>query len=225
MENENISRYQSFETETISRDKLKGAPYNPRILDKENEKRLRKGIRKFGLVQPIVWNKRTGNVVSGHQRLKQLDALEKRGDYDLTVCVIDVDDRDEATLNVQLNNVSMMGDWDMDKLADMTAEFDLSFDDMGFSQLDVDFMFDGDDRFSELFDTPEAEQVKGRLDEIKAARESGREALKDANNINFYTVVVFKDEYERNEFMRDISIPAYEQYVTCDQVRRLSNKA
>lgn len=41
---------------------------------------------------PLVWNRRTGILVSGHQRLKALDALEGTEDYELTVSVIDVDD-------------------------------------------------------------------------------------------------------------------------------------
>lgn len=92
----NVSKFQTFETEVVNRSELKGAPYNPRIMDKGAEKRLKAALRKHGLVQPIIWNKRTGNVVGGHQRLKQLDSLEKRDDYDITVSVIDVDEREEA---------------------------------------------------------------------------------------------------------------------------------
>lgn len=218
----NVSKYQNYDTVTINRQEIKNADYNPRLIDKEAKKRLKNGIRKHGLVSALTWNKRTGNLVGGHQRIEQLDALEGRNDYDLTVCVIDVDERDEALLNVQLNNPSMQGDWDMDKLADMAVDFDLSFDDMGFSKMDVDFMFDGDDRFSELFETPEAEMVKGRLDEIKDARANSMDKLKERNSINFYVTVVFEDEAERDQFMKDISIPAYEQYITADQVRRIA---
>ena len=218
----NVSKYQNYDTVTINRQQIKNADYNPRLIDKEAKKRLKNGIRKHGLVSALTWNKRTGNLVGGHQRIEQLDALEGRSDYDLTVCVIDVDEREEALLNVQLNNPSMQGDWDMDKLADMAVDFDLSFDDMGFSKMDVDFMFDGDDRFSELFETPEAEMVKGRLDEIKDARANSMDKLKERNSINFYVTVVFEDEAEREQFMKDISIPVYEQYITGDQVRRIA---
>ena len=222
---ENLSKYQVFETETINRSNIQNAPYNPRVIDKDAKKRLKQGLRKHGLVQPIVWNKRTGNVVGGHQRLMQLDELERRKDYDLTVSVIDVDEREEAEINIQLNNPSMQGDWDFDKLAFVAEDFDLSFEEMGFSDFDVDLMFDGDDRFSKLFDTPETEQVKGRLDEIKQAREAGRENLKERNNINWYTIIVFKDEKEREEFHRRIGIPVYEDYVSPYQLERLGRES
>lgn len=216
-----VSKYQSFETETVNRSDLKGAPYNPRIIDKGAKKRLKDGLRKHGLVQPIVWNRRTGNVVGGHQRLEQLDALERTSDYELTVSVIDVDEREEAEINIQLNNPSMQGDWDFDALASVAESFDLTFDDMGFSDTDIDLMFDGDDRFTELFDTPEAEQVKGRLDAIKESREKGAAALKERNSINWYAVVVFADEEERRAFYKRIHVPEYEDYITVEQIERI----
>lgn len=215
-----ISKYQRFETQTISRVDIKNAAYNPRQITKDAEKALRKGLKEHGLVAPITWNRRTGNVVGGHQRLKQLDALEKCGDYDLTVAVIDVDEREEAALNVQLNNQSMMGEWDLDKLADMAEEFDLDFDSMGFTASDVDILFDGDDRFSDMFDSRESEGVKADIQSIRAEREKANANERDKNQVNWYTTIVFEDEDARADFMRRISVPLYEQYVTLEQVGR-----
>lgn len=220
------SRYQAYDTETISRDMIKNAPYNPRIMDEKAKQRLRKNIAKHGLVAALTWNKRTGNLVGGHQRLEQLDALEKTRDYELTVCVVDVDEREEATLNVQLNNPSMQGEWDLDKLANMSEQFDLDLsEDMGFTESDIDFMFEGDDRFSQLFETKEGEDMRGDLNKVKEARKKSVENLKDRNSINFYTVIVFETEKDRDSFMKEISVPKYEEYVTEDQVRRIQTKS
>ncbi len=217
------SKFQNYDTETIHRSQIKNAPYNPRIMDKAAQKRLRDNIRKHGLVSALTWNRRTGNLVGGHQRLEQLDALEKSEDYDLTVCVVDVDEREEAALNVQLNNPSMQGDWDLDKLAQVSEDFDLSMtDDLGFTQNDVDFMFDGDERFSQLFDTPEANDTKDKIDEIKRARAQGVDNLKEKNSINWYAVVVFADEKDRDAFFKEISVPKYEEYITAEQIRRIA---
>lgn len=215
------SKYQAFETETIRRDQIQNAPYNPRIMDKGAKKRLKENIRKHGLVSSLTWNKRTGNLVGGHQRLEQLDALEKSRDYELTVCVVDVDEREEAVLNVQLNNPSMQGEWDLDKLANMSEEFDLSFDDLGFSQSDAEFLFDGDDRFTELYQTPEANEVKAGLKEVKSARATMNERLKERGRIDFFSVIVFSSPEERELFHREINVPLSEQYVTPEQVKRL----
>jgi hypothetical protein len=215
-----ISKYQKFDAEVIHRSQIKNAEYNPRIMDKNAKARLRKSIREHGLVSAITWNKRTGNIVGGHQRLEQLDTLEKSQDYELTVCVVDIDEREEAILNAQLNNESLMGDWDLEKLAQMTEDFGFTLQEAGFTDYDVDFMFDGDDRFSQLGNVEEAEKVKGKLEDIKSARKEGMEKLKERNNASFYAVIVFEDEKDRDEFYKSISVPIYEEYITAEQVRR-----
>lgn len=217
------SKYQKFEFGTINRSQITNAEYNPRIIDKEAKKRLKKNLQENGLVSAITWNKRTGRCVSGHQRLSQLDALEKNADYALDVCIVDCDERTEAKLNVILNNQSMAGDYDLEKLAMLAEEFDINFDEMGFTKLDVDFMFDGDERFSEMFETPEAKEVKKGLEEVKAARQAGKERMAEKNNINFYSVIVFEDEKQRADFYKKISVPQSEEYLTVDKIMRLEH--
>lgn len=217
------SKYQKFEMATIHRSQIKNADYNPRIMDREAKKRLKKNLQENGLVSAITWNKRTGNIVGGHQRIEQLDALEKNQDYSLDVCVVDVDERQEAKLNVLLNNQSQQGEYDLEALAMLTEEFDLNFEEMGFTALDVDFMYDGDERFTSMFQTPEAEEVKKGLEEVKAARQAGKERMQEKNNINFYSIIVFEDEKQRAEFYKRISVPASEEYITVDKIYRLEN--
>lgn len=217
------SKYQKFKVETISRADIKNAAYNPRIMDKEAKKRLKKGLQQHGLVSAITWNKRTGNLVGGHQRLEQLDALEKNKNYSLDVCVIDVDEKEEAILNVQLNNPSMQGDWDLDKLASMTEDFSVDFDEMGFSKLDIDFMFDGDERFTQMFDTPEAVEAKQGLEAVKEARAKGKERMEEKNSLNWYSVIVFENEEAKAAFYKLINTPLSEEYLTVDKVMRLAS--
>lgn len=135
-----IAKYQHFETQTIHRSEIKNAPYNPRTIDDSSRKRLKKGLRRFGLVGSLTWNKRTGNLVSGHQRLSVMDELEKTQDYELTVSVVDISEKEEMKLNVQMNNTSMMGDFDIDALTDM-IELGADVDSLGFSESDIDIMF------------------------------------------------------------------------------------
>lgn len=215
------TKYENFETRTISRDAIKNAPYNPRTMDKEAKQRLKRAIRENGLVSALTWNERTGNLVGGHQRLEQLDSLEGSQNYDLTVCVIDVDEREEAKLNVQLNNPSMQGEWDLDKLAEMTDMFDMSLDDMGFNEADATFMFDGDDRFTELFETTEAADEKEKLKQIKEKRANGVKDMEEDNMQIPMVSIVFENHAARDEFMKEIHVEPHERYVTVAQVHRL----
>lgn len=105
-------------------EELNEAAYNPRIELKpgmaEYEK-LKASIQTFGDVEPIVWNKRTGNVVGGHQRLSVLKDL---GAKTTLVSVVDLSDTEEKLLNIALNKIK--GDWDKEKLETILADFDQS---------------------------------------------------------------------------------------------------
>ena len=96
---------------------LHPADYNPRKNlkpgDPEFEK-LKRSIETFGNVEPIVWNRRTGNVVGGHQRLKVLTVL---GETHVECVVVDMAEAEEKALNVALNKIS--GDWDLPHLKDL----------------------------------------------------------------------------------------------------------
>lgn len=86
------------------------AAYNPRIElmsgDTEYEN-LRRSIISYGMIIPIVWNKRTNRVVGGHQRLT---VLENEGQTEVDVSVVDLNEIQEKQLNVALNKVE--GSWD-----------------------------------------------------------------------------------------------------------------
>ena len=105
--------------EKIPAAKLNPAAYNPRKDlkpgDKEYEK-LKRSIAEFGYVEPIIWNKTTGNVVGGHQRLKVLLDL---GQTEIDCVVVELDDKREKALNLALNKIQ--GDWDETKLARSAA--------------------------------------------------------------------------------------------------------
>lgn len=101
---------------------LNAAPYNPRVTLEPGMvewEKIRNSIEEFGNVEPIVWNKRTGNVVGGHQRLSVLKSMG----YETVPCsVVDLDENEEKLLNLALNKIK--GQWDYDKLEDILRGFD-----------------------------------------------------------------------------------------------------
>jgi len=101
---------------------LQPAPYNPRIELPEDDPRYRKlkrSIERFGLVEPLLWNQRTGHLIGGHQRLRIL----KRLNFDeVPVAVQDLPDDQEMALNVILNNREAQGDWDLPQLTRVLTE-------------------------------------------------------------------------------------------------------
>ena len=217
-----MSKYEKYEIQTISRKDIKKAEYNPRIMDKDNSKRLQSGIEDVGLVAPLVWNKRTGNLVGGHQRLTVLDRLEKTKDYELDVAVIDVDEKTEKKINVQLNNPSMQGDFDFDMLGELALEFDGGLADFGFSDFDIEMMFGTNEKFQELLpDAPAVEAAKADIKEIKEQRKNMNEKYSKEQNADFYFVVVCKDQQEKDDLLGAMSVPNTEKYINSTQLRRI----
>src|SRR5690554_913137 len=49
---------------------LSSAPYNPRKISEDQLKKLKKSLEKFGDLSGVVFNKKTGNLIGGHQRVK-----------------------------------------------------------------------------------------------------------------------------------------------------------
>lgn len=128
-----------MDTRRIPLSHLKPAPYNPRVELQPGDpvfERLRHSIETFGVVEPIVWNKRSGHVVGGHQRLAVLRQL---GHTHADVVVVSLSPQREKALNLALNRI--VGAWDEPKLAALLhelgnlPEFDLNL--TGFGQDEI----------------------------------------------------------------------------------------
>ena len=118
---------------------LKPAPYNPRKDiqpgDAEYEK-LRRSLKEFGYVEPVIWNARTGYVVGGHQRLKVLREL---GETEIDCVIVDLPESQEKALNIALNKVS--NDWDKEKLTELLEDLqdtDIDPTVTGFDSVELD---------------------------------------------------------------------------------------
>lgn len=136
---------------------LKPADYNPRINlepGMDEYEKLKHSILEFGFVDPPIFNKRTGNLVGGHQRVavaKDLGLCEE-----IEVSVVDLSLEREKSLNVALNKIS--GEWDEDKLAVLLKELDSeALDVSGFSE----------DEFQDV------------IDQFDAKLDMGNEAIDD----------------------------------------------
>lgn len=139
------------------------ADYNPRIDLNENDdeyKKIKNSIEEFGYVDPIIWNKQTGNIVGGHQRFTVLKDLG----YDkVDVSVVDMNEQDEMALNVALNKVE--GEWDRDKLKNVIEQLEedrLMF--TGFDEDEIDSLMNDiniDDFFEEEEKEPNREEQDG----------------------------------------------------------------
>jgi hypothetical protein len=129
---------------------LRPAEYNPRTITEKAAHGLGQSIASFGDLSGIVWNKRTGNMVCGHQRLDQLKAkggqlvrgaIEVASGDRFPVRVVDWDEAKEKAANVTANNPRIAGEF-TEGIADLLPEIRCSVGDEEFEALNLDSLAD-----------------------------------------------------------------------------------
>lgn len=146
---------------------LKPAPYNPRQINERELTALGRSMETFGDLGGLVYNRRTGRLIGGHQRLKHLGELPitvtelpqptsagtvAEGFVELpsgerwAYREVDVDEPTELAMNLAANKHG--GSWDIPKLAEILAELEgEGFEDVeltGFSEEEVMLLLSGD---------------------------------------------------------------------------------
>lgn len=212
------NKYENFCIEVVNREDLHGADYNPRRISDCAFKKLKKWFAAAGKGQlaPIVVNKMSMTVVSGHQRLRVLDELNRGKPYQLTVSMVNLDEKTEIAANVFMNNASAMGEFDYGMLEDLHLAFpDISFvEDFGFDESDISVMFDS----SCSEGSPELQEDTARFNEtseqekemFRAMKKDMRAKNAEANNEGTYNytkndfsfVVLCNSNAEKKELMK-----------------------
>jgi hypothetical protein len=228
--------------ERVNRRAINLAPYNPRFIDAFAKKRLKERLRKDGLVEPLIWNRRTGNLVGGHQRIQQIDELEGTDNYSVEVSVIDVDPQAEKSLNVWLNNPAVQGQFDLGKLELLFTEFGANPFDAGFERLDLELMF-SPETVEHLLDTfapptdpndaldeqqaaglpgtpPDAADAARQVQQIKALKDRRKEYIgqqRESVRSDHIVVVVFDSMEATSAFMEKAGLDSENQFVASDR--------
>lgn len=194
----------------VSVKKMNPAPYNPRERLEPGSKdyeSLKKSIEKYGFVQPIVWNERTGNIVGGHQRYYIALDLKMKS---VSTKIVDLDEAEEKQLNLGLNKIS--GQWDEKKLSELLNDLkgfeDIDMDLTGFDPTEIDELtlafsnagFDMD------MDMGESEDLEGPGIEGDEPLAVEFEPEEESNNGLEYKIT-FDDEQQQavwHEFLRNL---------------------
>lgn len=111
------------------------ANYNPRTISQKSFEGLGRSLDSFGLVQPIILNETTGNIVGGHQRYK---ALHKKGVEEVDVVIVQMNDTDEMACNIVLNSGRAKGVFTADVkdlLSDTEQRLNELFHEVGLNDL------------------------------------------------------------------------------------------
>lgn len=215
---DSLKKFFSSTIVEMKRSEIHPADYNPRKIDEQGKRMLKRSMKQFGVVGGIIVNSQTGNtIVGGHQKVAILDEMYKYpdNDYSLRVEMISVDRKIEKTLNIALNNGNISGQWDYDALAQLVPDID--YKDAGLTDADlnmigVDFLLQTEeessiadslkDMMAEVTEQNEAEKAQRQIERaekvahMKEVKQQVKEnAQKQAEDMDAYVMLSF-DTYE-----------------------------
>lgn len=219
--------------EEVARGAIQVDPENPRVIDEYAKKQLDKSLNSYGLLEPILVNRRNMRVVSGNQRLAWLDAKNGGTGYTLKVAFCDLSEKQAKAAGIMLNNKSAQGDWDLEKLEKQLDEIMMDIDPLpvGFSDMDIQMLFpDSPELKSAFAETPPEtveKNVAGLRETKKISREQrdkGNAAVADKHDSEHYVIVSFPTRTRKNEFLRAVGIMDDERYVDGERLATLIGK-
>lgn len=167
-----------LETTIMKLEDIRLAAYNPRVTLKPGDteyEALKNSLDRFGVAEPLIVNRTTGNLISGHQRL---NILKVSGVQEVEAVIVEMNEEQEKLLNIAMNKID--GEWDYKKLEDLFDE--ISEDDIkftGFTTEELDNLFDGgipdwEDEEEIVGESGSGEDGDGRLE-----TEEKQQALKE----------------------------------------------
>jgi len=167
------------EVQTVALADIQSAPYNPRTITPKAREGLRASMRRFGNVQPIVINKRSGHLIGGHQRVS---LLKEVGETHTQAIIVDLPLSEEKALNIALNSRTVTGVFDNEQLGDLLNEIQADDADL-FRDLNLD----------DLLNT------MPKIDEVDADVEDDEPEKAPLQKVVSYQIV-FDDEVQQQKF-------------------------
>ncbi len=230
-------------------------PYNPRTISPAAKRKLQKNLRRVGLLEPLVLNLGTpeepsSTLLSGHQRLAILDALEGSPDYEMDVSVVHLSEKEEIEQNAFFNNDGAMGSWDLDALG-AALKVGADADAMGFDPMDLEIMFDGTSHAGILsverapdgtqailqeLDGIDADAKRPKLEETdeerdqriaagKALKKENIEKARAKDDSEWYLIVVCRDRSDRERLCSSLGLDPDQKYTDAEKVRAVIRDA
>lgn len=216
-----------FQVREIPRSMIAPAKYNPRIMPPHILEKLKAKLAEVGLLEPLVWNERTGRLVAGHQRLKALDELAHGKDYLVPVAVVDLDEQTEQEMVIFMNNPEAQGGWDWDMLHQLLAgelEVRVDWERAGFEAATAEMILG-----PEIWGTTPTEALAEGLEVVSGLTEEDKERLRQMKqrvrhqriDARVFLVVYASSRQELEDFLVSLGLPQDTEYVSVEVLRAL----
>lgn len=187
-----------METAIMKISEINPAAYNPRVKLKPGDEQyeaLKNSLERFGVATPLIVNKATGTLISGHQRL---NVLKANGAEEVEVVLVELDEEKERLLNIALNKIE--GDWDYGKLEALFNE--ISPDDIkftGFSENEIEALFGNSENI-------EATESGGTDKEVSEDKSNDEKEKADKPESEFNVFLSFPSKELANKWLSDRGI-------------------
>ena len=196
-----------METQTMRVAEIVPAVYNPRVTLTEKDfeyQALKASIDEFGLVVPLIVNRQTGNLVSGHQRLNVMLA---KGVEETEVVIVDMEPKKEMALCIAMNKIT--GEWDYGKLAALLQDEAVFSLPTGFEEGEVDL-----ERMLEDVEPPELSEEEPE----EAEEPAGPEGTTVVKIGNFKFKITISEYQGMLNTIRDAGI--FDSKAISDEIKR-----
>ena len=116
-------------------------PGNARSHGDVNLAAIEASLKRFGQVEPLVIQQRSGRIIGGNGRVV---AMKKLGWTECDIVELDIDDATATALGVALNRSASLGEWNEPVLAEILKGLDAAgqLEGVGFSSDDLDALLD-----------------------------------------------------------------------------------
>lgn len=191
MSNELSKFFARSEIMELKRSEIHPHPRNPRTIDAEGRKALKRSMKNFGVLGGIIVNRQNGfAIVGGNQKVAIMDEQQKydpenpETDYVIRCEVVDMDEKTELEALTALNNPAIGGKYDWQKLAELIPDIDyknagLTEEDLSMIGVDYLFQTEEENKLSTELDDMMA-QVDAEHQKDLARQREQREAIKQA---------------------------------------------
>lgn len=193
-----IGEMNGFPVRRLSVGDLKDAEYNPRKQERDSFEGLRKSVATFGMVQAVVWNKRTQRVVGGHKRKKTLSPKSMTD-----VIEVDLDETMEKALNLSLNNPHIQGDF-TSQLGTILEELEKKIPDLAADLLIDDLNVDFDEAISLVIDPGGVDEVNLETDKKPQTDDLTPPTGSRNHSMGWKLEIVFDNQESRDKALKSI---------------------
>lgn len=211
----------------VMRSQINLNPYNPKRHSDKKIQEQKKNLLRMGLMGGITWNRKSGNLIDGHRRIKAMDLHygydgTSATDYSVKVSVVDLDEKQEKeqmtymALGNTKADYSLIAEYlpDIDAVAAGIDDYDLSQIQSfipAVEEIQVESFDDLISKDEEKKTEPSDEEKKAK---IKEAKEKQKETAGDRYaDLNAYITISFDNANQKRDFCEMLGIPESEKFV------------